>query len=473
MEGGESCGDGDGATTTRRWAIGAGSAVGKEEGKGRGLYSPVVEDGDDDRHDVGWRPMAMIGDGDGVERRRRSGAVARGGRRRGEEGQRRLEQANGSEQQQGGFMGGGQRVGRGWLAVATCGSWTAVVGLLAAGCACGSGEIGDGSCAGGYTARHGRGDEPRQGSNQSLENLPNLQDMVDLAVHHALINLSGVLEWFERVPLPHRYIVSDFSKFSGQDRISTIEHVSGFLAYCGEASAEDAFTMHFFPMPLSGSTFTWFSSLPPNLVRNWADLEKQFHKYFFARVQQMTLTDLTTVRQRLDELEKHIQLPTGHVISSAEEMKKKRYCKWHNFVSHHTNDCHIFQQQIQSAVEQGRIKLDEAKKLIKIDGHPFLVNMVHANIGYRQSRSSRKHEGTIGAEKEAKNAMSGPATMTTGIVPSSSTAGRRIRLPSREDCPDCNLEEWHETSRCSRLRRPRTPPREPRHRILAHDRLGL
>ena len=31
-------------------------------------------------------------------------------------------------------------------------------------------------------------------------------------------------------------------------------------------------------------------------------MEKQFHKYFFARVHEMKLTDLTAIRQRNDEL---------------------------------------------------------------------------------------------------------------------------------------------------------------------------
>lgn len=41
--------------------------------------------------------------------------------------------------------------------------------------------------------------------------------------------------------------------------------------------------------------------LPANSIITWADLEKQFHKYFFAGVQEMKLTDLTTVKQRNDE----------------------------------------------------------------------------------------------------------------------------------------------------------------------------
>ena len=74
--------------------------------------------------------------------------------------------------------------------------------------------------------------------------------------------------------------------------------------------------------------------------------------------------------------EKQIQLSTNHTIPSAEELKKKRYCKWHNSISHHTNDCKVFHQQIQSAIEQGRIKLDTSKKPMKVDGHPFSVNVV-------------------------------------------------------------------------------------------------
>ncbi len=107
--------------------------------------------------------------------------------------------------------------------------------------------------------------------------------------------------WFERVPLPNRYKVPDFSKFSGQDNVSTYEHVSRFLAQCGEASVVDALKVRLFPLSLSGSAFTWFSSLPYNSVQGWVDLEKQFHSYFYSGTHEMKLSDLTVVRQRHDE----------------------------------------------------------------------------------------------------------------------------------------------------------------------------
>ena len=35
----------------------------------------------------------------------------------------------------------------------------------------------------------------------------------------------------------------------------------------------------------------------------------------------------------------------------------------------------MFRQQIQSAIEQGRLKFETPKKPMKIDGHPFPANM--------------------------------------------------------------------------------------------------
>ena len=92
----------------------------------------------------------------------------------------------------------------------------------------------------------------------------------------------------------------DFTKFSGQD-MTTVKHIGRFLIQCGDASAVDALRIRLFPLSLSGSAFAWFSSLPANSIITWADLEKQFHKYFFAGVHEMKITDLTVIKQRNDE----------------------------------------------------------------------------------------------------------------------------------------------------------------------------
>ena len=56
-----------------------------------------------------------------------------------------------------------------------------------------------------------------------------------------------------------------------------------------------------FSMSLSGSTFTWFTTIPTNSILYWDNLEKQFHQIFYSGITEMKLTDLTRLRQRNDE----------------------------------------------------------------------------------------------------------------------------------------------------------------------------
>ena len=90
-----------------------------------------------------------------------------------------------------------------------------------------------------------------------------------------------------------------------------------------------------------------------------------------------------------------------HKIPSEDELKNIKYCKWHNATSHDTNECKVFRQQIQMAFEQGRLKLEAPKKMMKIDGHPFATNMVDVagDEGSPQAKiltsSSAKRSGAI------------------------------------------------------------------------------
>ena len=51
--------------------------------------------------------------------------------------------------------------------------------------------------------------------------------------------------------------------------------------------------------------------------------------------------DITKADRIFDFLlqEGQIKLSPNHVIPSAEELKKMKYCKWHNATSHGTNEC--------------------------------------------------------------------------------------------------------------------------------------
>jgi hypothetical protein len=55
-------------------------------------------------------------------------------------------------------------------------------------------------------------------------------------------------------------------------------------------------------------------------------------------------------------LEKRIRIPVECVISSSKELGKCAYCKWHDSFSHTTCDCNVFHRQLQSAIDEGRLK---------------------------------------------------------------------------------------------------------------------
>ena len=71
-----------------------------------------------------------------------------------------------------------------------------------------------------------------------------------------------------------------------------------------------------------------------------------------------------------------IKLKPYHKIPSEEEIRNMKYCKWHNATSHDTNECKVFRQQIQLALEQGKLKFEAPKRTMKIDQHLFATNMV-------------------------------------------------------------------------------------------------
>ena len=58
------------------------------------------------------------------------------------------------------------------------------------------------------------------------------------------------------VLLPPRYRVLDFSKFTGMDEMTTMEHFSRYLIHLEEASIEEAHKVRFFPLSLSRPAFS-------------------------------------------------------------------------------------------------------------------------------------------------------------------------------------------------------------------------
>jgi hypothetical protein len=56
-----------------------------------------------------------------------------------------------------------------------------------------------------------------------------------------------------------------------------------------------------FPLSLSVTAFTWFTSLAPNSIFTWAQLEQKFHEYFYYGDTELRLSYLIVVKQKHNE----------------------------------------------------------------------------------------------------------------------------------------------------------------------------
>jgi hypothetical protein len=106
---------------------------------------------------------------------------------------------------------------------------------------------------------------------------------------------------FDLIPYPAGWRVSSFVKFGGDYNRSTWEHISQYIAQLREAGSSKSLRVRIFSLSLTGMAFSWFSSLAPNSIRSWDELEQMFHDHFYSGDNETKLTDLTSVKQGRDE----------------------------------------------------------------------------------------------------------------------------------------------------------------------------
>ncbi|KAK1615835.1 hypothetical protein QYE76_021352 [Lolium multiflorum] len=94
---------------------------------------------------------------------------------------------------------------------------------------------------------------------------------------------------YDLIPLPPKYRLPDFTKFSGSEGSSSIEHVSRYLAQLRMVSASDQLCVRSFSQSLTGPAFGWYTSLPPDSVRTWKQLEEQFHIQYHSKATEAAL----------------------------------------------------------------------------------------------------------------------------------------------------------------------------------------
>jgi hypothetical protein len=78
--------------------------------------------------------------------------------------------------------------------------------------------------------------------------------------------------------------------------------LDNFLAEINDVGMTDVLKVRLFSLSLSGTAFNWFTSLAPRSVDVWPILEQKFHEYFYNGEVELRLSDLTTVRQKYNEM---------------------------------------------------------------------------------------------------------------------------------------------------------------------------
>ncbi|KAK1680359.1 hypothetical protein QYE76_041207 [Lolium multiflorum] len=240
---------------------------------------------------------------------------------------------------------------------------------------------------------------------------------------------------YDLIPLPPKYRLPDFTKFSGSEGTSSIEHrrgetVSEYIqrfrtvrnrCYSVRLTEKEAVELAVAGLsaPLKDLTFQAEYSSLAHMVQKLTAYEQRHPELYQDKYKRVALIetdededfegdqevavaewtrgakpvsckwvkqpgpakgfdfDLSKTEQIFDLLlkEKQLKLPEGHKIPTPQEMNGKPYCKWHHTFTHATNDCKVLRGQIQMAIEQGRLLFGQFA--MRVDTQPFPeVNMV-------------------------------------------------------------------------------------------------
>nr|AAV24756.1 hypothetical protein [Oryza sativa Japonica Group] len=88
------------------------------------------------------------------------------------------------------------------------------------------------------------------------------------------------LEHVDSVPYLQGFEVPNFTKFTGEDARTTMEHIGQFIDQCGKAGSNDLLKLKLFPLSLSSFASIWFSLLAPSSISTWSQMEHEFPDYF-------------------------------------------------------------------------------------------------------------------------------------------------------------------------------------------------
>ncbi|XP_058751796.1 uncharacterized protein LOC131624893 [Vicia villosa] len=91
---------------------------------------------------------------------------------------------------------------------------------------------------------------------------------------------SPLSDYVLQTELPRGRKVPKFTKFLGDATESTTKHIARYMTEAGNLANNKDLGMKYFPSSLTKNAFTRFTTLPPNSIDTWSQLERLFHEQF-------------------------------------------------------------------------------------------------------------------------------------------------------------------------------------------------
>lgn len=114
----------------------------------------------------------------------------------------------------------------------------------------------------------------RQQENAGEDNLENIVERI-MVRNEANPGLrrpnftSPLANYVLQAELPRGWKFPKFTKFAGETKESTIEHVARYQTEAGDLANNEDLKMKYFPSSLTKNAFLWFTTLPPQSVHTW------------------------------------------------------------------------------------------------------------------------------------------------------------------------------------------------------------
>lgn len=95
--------------------------------------------------------------------------------------------------------------------------------------------------------------------------------------------------------------VPKFTKSVDDVNESIVEHIARYETEVGDITNDEGLKLRYFPNLSTKNYFTWFTTLTPNSICTWEQIEGIFHEQFYVDQPKISLKELSSIKRRSSE----------------------------------------------------------------------------------------------------------------------------------------------------------------------------